>query len=307
MNFDKIKEKVAKTKAGSTGYTNKGDDGFWQLEGDKAGNGRAVIRFLPGRTDNDDPYVETHRHGFKNKVGKWYIENCPKTIGKECPACEANYALTGGYPNWEAVPKDIKDLYSVRKKKTHYIFNILVVEDPTNPDNEGKVFLFKANKSIFTKIADKILPSFDDEKPCNVFNPVDGANFKIKMRQVDGWANFDKSEFEEPSEIGNQKQIDAVMNKVADLSKFIAPSEFKSYEELEEKLNKIINMESAAPQRSSLDNGSDAPRKRREIVEDDDDIDPTKDIPEKKESVSRKPIDDDDDDIDFFKKMAAED
>lgn len=302
--FSKILGAVEKAKSG--GY--KDDDAnMWKLDGDKAGNGRAVIRFLPGKDDDADVFVKTFAHGFKNEAGKWFIENCPTTIGKECPVCEANGVLVGDM-EWKSVPEDIKKVVRNRKRKVSYIANILVVEDPTHPDNEGKVFLFKFGQSIFDKIALKIKPQFDDEKPLNPFDAEEGANFKLRMRRVDGYANFDTSEWEAASPIGNAKKIDEVIKQLHDLAPFIDAKQFKSYDELSTKLNTVLGGASnnaARRQQRSDDDDIDllkpAPKKTAS-----EDSDPTLDIPMSAPKSSAPAMDDDDDNIDFFKNLAKD-
>ncbi len=230
--------KLAKDMESNT-KTNFDDTRFFVLERDKSDIGFAVIRFLPAPPDHDLPYVKVYRHAFKNPdTGLWYIENCPTTIGKSCPACEANSEL------WNSGIKSKKDLASSRKRQLQYISNIYVVSDPKNPDNEGKVFLFKFGKKIFDKIAKSIDPDFEDETPVNPFDFWTGANFKLKARRFEGQINYDKSEFETPSALldGDDEKLEQLWKSEYSLNEFVEPGQFKSYEELKMRFNKVIGL-----------------------------------------------------------------
>ena len=303
--FSNILNAVQKAKSG--GYRDE-DSNVWKLEGDKAGNGRAVIRFLPGKDDDANVFTKLFSHGFKNESGKWFIENCPTTIGKECPVCEANSVLVGGM-EWKQVPESIKKVVRNRKRKVSYYTNILVIEDPANPDNEGKVFVFKFGQSIFDKIALKIKPQFDDEAPLNPFDVEEGADFKLRMRRVDDYANFDTSEFAPAAPIGNAKRIAEVISQLHDIDQYVDPKQFKPYEEMSTKLNTVLggasggNTRRAAPADDEGDEGDilNTGSQKQAASERDE----TQDIPMTTTKVSSPPLDDDDDDsIDFFKKLA---
>ena len=165
------------------------DDRYWRPELDKSSNGYAVIRFLPAPGDEELPFARLYTHGFQGKGG-WFIENCPTTIGGKCPLCEVNNDL------WNSGLESDKDIARQRKRRLSYISNILVVSDPSNPQNEGKVFLYKYGKKIFDKIQESMKPEFADETPVDPFDFWKGANFKLKVRKVAGYINYDKSEFE---------------------------------------------------------------------------------------------------------------
>ena len=177
-NLGKIAKELEKVTKGG-GENSYKDDRMWQPEVDKTGNGYAVIRFLPAPPNEDLPWVRIFTHGFQAKGG-WYIENCPTTIGQKCPVCEANNEL------WNSGNDDDKNIARDRKRKLSYSSNIYVVSDPSNPSAEGKVFLFKYGKSIFDLISAKMNPEFPDEQPINPFDFWTGANFKMKIRKVDG-------------------------------------------------------------------------------------------------------------------------
>jgi hypothetical protein len=206
------------------------DDRFWRPTLDSASNGYAVIRFLPAVEGEDIPWVKLYSHAFKGKGG-WFIHNCPTTLGEKCPVCEGNSEL------WNSGTESDKRIARDRKRKLTYISNILVVEDPAAPQNKGKVFLFKYGKKIFEKIQEQMNPEFQDESAVNPFDFWKGANFKLKIRKVDGYVNYDKSEFSAASELfdGDDAKLEALWKKQYALKEFINPKEFKSYSELKTK------------------------------------------------------------------------
>ena len=207
------------------------DDRFWRPTLDSASNGYAVIRFLPAVENEDIPWVKLYSHAFKGKSG-WFIHNCPTTLGEKCPVCEANGEL------WNSGTESDKRIARDRKRKLNYVSNILVVEDPAAPQNKGKVFLFKYGKKIFEKIQEQMNPEFEDENAVNPFDFWKGANFKLKIRKVEGYVNYDKSEFSAASELfdGDDAKLEALWKKQYALKEFVNPKEFKSYAELKVKL-----------------------------------------------------------------------
>ena len=207
------------------------DDRFWRPTLDSASNGYAVIRFLPAVESEDIPWVKLYSHAFKGKSG-WFIHNCPTTLGEKCPVCEANSEL------WNSGTESDKRIARDRKRKLNYVSNILVVEDPAAPQNKGKVFLFKYGKKIFEKIQEQMNPEFQDESAVNPFDFWKGANFKLKVRKVDGYVNYDKSEFSAATELfdGDDAKLEALWKKQYALKEFVNPKEFKSYPELKTKL-----------------------------------------------------------------------
>jgi len=272
------------TKGGS-----QSAEGFWKADTDKAGNGFAIIRFLPGKTDDDIPMVKIFNHGFKNAGGKWFIENCPTTLGQECPVCGANSEL------WNTGRESSKKIASERKRKTSYISNILVISDPKNPANEGKVFKFKYGVKVFEKIKYRMQPpaEFPDEVPMNVFDLKEGANFKMKIRKVDSFANFDLSEFESPTPVPDAENI---MSQLHDIHAEVDPSLFKSFDDLERKFKTFIGEPvAAAPRRPEPDKNDS-----------DDEIDDGGPPPSKAKTVTKEAPPSDDDDLDYFKKLANE-
>ena len=212
-----------------------GDDRIWKCERDKSGNGYAVIRFLPAAGDEDTPWVQLWSHGFKGPGG-WYIENSLTTMGKDDPVSKANTGL------WNSGIDSDKDTARARKRKLSYYSNILVLEDSVNKDNEGKVMLFRYGKKIFEKITGVMNPEFKDETPLNPFDFWEGADFKIKIRQVDGYVNYDKSEFAAPSPLlgGDDAKCEEVWKQQHLLQELISPDNFKSYQELEARFNTVV-------------------------------------------------------------------
>lgn len=236
--MDKLMAAVQKAKSGNSGFTDPDADKFWRLQGDKAGNGYAIIRFLPGKTDDSLPFVKIYSHGFKTQAGKWFIDECPTTLDLPCPVCDANGPLwnEGEGSAGRRLVSGV-DGKNGRKRKMQYISNVLVVNDPSNPENEGKVFMFKYGSKIFDKVVGALTPEFADEKAINPFDPESGANFKMKMRKTDGQTNYDKSELDKPEAIGDAKKIKAVLGQMHDIDSFIAPDKFKSYDALQKKLD----------------------------------------------------------------------
>ena len=217
------------------------DERIWKCERDKTGNGYAVIRFLPAPTGEDVPWVRLWTHGFKGPGG-WYIENSLTTPrsgypnGSEDPVSKSNTVL------WNSGIESDKNIARERKRKLSYYSNILVLEDSANAENEGKVFLFRYGKKIFEKIESVMNPEFKDEEPMNPFDFWSGANFKLKIRQVDGFANYDKSEFASPSPLydGDDAKLENVWKQQHSLQGVLASENFKSYQELEARFNTVI-------------------------------------------------------------------
>ena len=210
------------------------DERIWKLERDKSGNGYAVIRFLPAAPNEDVPWVRIWTHGFKGPGG-WYIENSLTTLGKDDPVSKANTAL------WNSGIDSDKNIARERRRKLNYYSNIYVVEDSMNPDNQGKVFLFRYGKKIFEKITGVMNPEFQDETPLNPFDFWEGANFKLKMRQVDGFPNYDKSEFTDKCPLdGDEKKMETIWSQQHSLNEIIEEKNFKNYAELEARFNTVI-------------------------------------------------------------------
>jgi hypothetical protein len=211
------------------------DDRFWRAEPDKMGNGFAVIRFLPAINGEDCPWVKVYSHAFQGPGG-WYIENSLTTLNQKDPVSELNSQL------WNTGSEEDKNIARIRKRKTTYISNILVIKDEANPQNEGKVFLFKYGTKIFDKIQEKMKPEFKDEDAIDPFNFWAGCNFKLKIRKIGGYTNYDKSEFDSPSALfnGDDNQIEKIWNQEIGLSEFVNPSNFKSYDELKKRMFDVL-------------------------------------------------------------------
>ena len=210
------------------------DDRFWKPEMDKSGNGFAVIRFLPAPEGEEIPWIRMFSHSFQGPGG-WYIENSLTTINKNDPVSEANRVL------WNSGSEADKETARRQKRKLSYYTNIYVVSDPKRPENEGKVFLYKFGKKIFDKVMEAMQPEFSDETPINPFDMWKGADFKLKIRKVDGFWNYDKSEFAEQSEfLTNDEEREKVYNLEHKLKPFHETSNFKTYDELKEKMERVL-------------------------------------------------------------------
>ena len=230
------------------------DDRIWKCERDKSGNGYAVIRFLPACQDEDVPWVQMWSHGFKGPGG-WYIENSLTTLGKDDPVSKANTAL------WNSGIESDKNIARDRKRKLSYYSNILVLEDSANAENEGKVFLFRYGKKIFEKITGVMNPEFKDETPMNPFDFWEGADFKIKIRQVDGYANYDKSEFSNQTKLfdGNDSKCETTWKQQYLLQELVSPDKFKSYQELEARFNTVIAHDAGGEFVGTIEESTDDP------------------------------------------------
>ena len=210
------------------------DERVWKPTVDKAGNGYAIIRFLPGK-DGAIPFVRYWDHGFKGPTGLWYIENSLTSIGQPDPVGELNSKL------WNSGHDEDKDTARKQKRRLHYVSNIYIVSDPGNPDNNGKVFLFQYGKKIFDKIMDVMQPTFADEKPMNPFDFWEGGNFKLKIRQVEGYRNYDKSEFSSPTVLNDDEaKLETIYNMMHPIGEWADPANYKSYDELKKKLDTIL-------------------------------------------------------------------
>ena len=240
----KLTKAIEVSQSGSSEAGSKDDTRFWQPSVDKSGNGMAVIRFLPApAVDGDDalPWVRTFNHGFQGPGG-WFIDNCLTTINDKCPVCEHNSTL------WNSGIEANKEIARKQKRKLTYIANILVLSDPSNPSNEGEIKLYKFGKKIFDKITEAMNPEFADETPVNPFDMWQGANFKLKIRNVEGYRNYDKSEFADKSALfdGEDSKLEALWKKEFSLKEFTEKSQFKSYDILKNRLDKVLGFEGVA-------------------------------------------------------------
>jgi hypothetical protein len=232
--FEKLTKEVEKISNPESG--SGADQRLWKPEMDKSGNGYAVIRFLPAPEGEDIPWAKVWSHAFQGPGG-WYIENSLTTLNKKDPVGEMNRQL------WNSGSDADKEIARKQKRKLSYYANIYVVEDPAHPENEGRVFLYKFGKKIFDKIMAAMQPEFKDETPINPFDFWEGADFKVKIRKVDGYWNYDKSEFSRPGTLGNldDDQLEAIWKKEYSLTEFTNENNFKTFEELEARLNAVLN------------------------------------------------------------------
>ena len=265
------------------------DERLWKPELDKSGTGQAVIRFLPAKDGEELPWIKLWKHAFQGPTGKWFIENSLTTLNQKDPVSEHNSEL------WNTGLESDKETARKQKRKLEYYSNIYVVSDPKHPENNGKVFLFRYGKKIFDKIMAAMQPEFEDETPINPFDFWEGANFKLKIRKVDGFWNYDKSEFDGVSALSDDDDaLDAIWQKQYPLADFHAPSNFKSYDELKRRLDDVLSGTITASAAAIVD---------EDVVE----------TPTFKEesapsfaSTPRPSEDDEDDTMSYFQKLANE-
>lgn len=272
------------------GSEREADTRFWSLTRDKAGNGAAVIRFLPApAVDGDDalPWVRYFDHGFKGPTGKWYIENSLTSIGQKDPVSEFNSQLwnaSSDENSWQR--KQARD----QKRRLHYIANILVVKDPANPANEGQVKLFKFGKKIFDKITEAMNPAYPDDPAMNPFDLWNGANFKLRTRTVAGFPNYDQSAFEASGAVSNDDaELEKLWKSEYSLKEFLDPKNYKSYDDLKRKLNEVLGDTDAAPKATAKTEAPsfEASKPRKSVA---DDV----------------PFETEDEDLNYFKGLADE-
>ena len=291
-NFDILTKQLEKSIEQPEKKKSYQDDRLWKPELDKSGNGYAVLRFLPAVEGEDMPWQRVWNHAFQGPGGQWYIENSLTTLNQKDPVSEENTRL------WNTGIEADKEIARKRKRKLQYYSNIFVVSDPKHPENEGKVFLFKFGKKIFDKITEAMNPAFEDEKAVNPFDFWEGANFKLKIRKVDGYWNYDKSEFDSSSPVkDNDEAIEELWNKQYPLKPFLAAENFKSYDELKSKLDKVL---SGVRNTGTAEDVMDPPTS------------PTVSAPVVNETADTSTSvaddeDDGDDTLDYFSKLAEED
>ena len=262
------------------------DERLWKPELDKSGTGQAVIRFLPAKDGEELPWIKLWKHAFQGPTGKWFIENSLTTLNQKDPVSEHNSEL------WNTGLESDKEIARKQKRKLEYYSNIYVVSDPKHPENNGKVFLFRYGKKIFDKIMAAMQPEFEDETPINPFDFWEGANFKLKIRKVDGFWNYDKSEFDSVKSLSDDDgELDKIWNKQYPLADFHAPSNFKSYDELKKRLDDVLSGTITASAAAMVDEDVvETPSFKEE---------PTPSIP----SAS---TEEDDDTMSYFQKLANE-
>jgi hypothetical protein len=285
-DLERLSQEINKLSDKPEGKKSYEDTRFWKPTVDKVGNGSATIRFLPAPASEDVPWVQIFSHSFQGPGG-WYIENSLTTINKKDPVSEHNTVL------WNSGVEANKEVARKQKRKLQYIANIYVVRDPGNPDNEGKVFLFKFGKKIFDKINEAMNPEFEDESPVNPFHLWEGANFKLKIRKVEGYTNYDKSEFESSAPLSqDDDDLEKIWKSEYALSEFLSETNFKSYDELKARLNKVLGIDGGDTVAVAKPNPPATPKaesKPKSTVE------------------SGKPwADDDEDDVSYFEKLAED-
>jgi len=289
-NLDKLAKAIEQLNSSDS---ESSSDKFWRPETDKAGNGMATIRFLPGASvDGDDalPWVKVFSHGFQGPGG-WLIDNCLTTKNQQCPVCEHNSTL------WNSGIEANKDIVRKQKRKLNYISNVYIVSDPKHPENEGKVVLFKYGKKIFDKITEAMNPQFEDEPKFNPFDLWKGANFKLKIRKVDGYPNYDKSEFESCSVLSDfdDGELEKIWKSEHSLNDLLADKEFKSYDELKNRLDRVLGLAGESRPKTTVEQIKESAPKSRPVAED---------APWQDKAT----ISEDDDDLDsYFSKLVEED
>ena len=262
--MSKLKQEANKLKdPDKKGYE---DDRYWKPERDKSGNGYAVVRFLPQREGEDMPWVRLWNHGFQGPGG-WYIENSLTTLNKQDPVNEYNTKL------WNNGTEDGKDQARKQKRRLSHISNIYVIKDPAHPENEGKVFLYRYGKKIFDKLNEAMNPEFEDEDSMNPFCLWSGADFKLKIRMLDGFVNYDKSEFDSPATLGefDDDKLEEVYNQVHSLTELIAEDQFKSYDELKTKMEKVLGLVEDTAVQFNVDEFT-APKSADPVITKSDDV-----------------------------------
>ena len=290
-NLEKLSKAIE--QLGSSEAGSDKPDNFWKPEVDKAGNGMATIRFLPAsEADGEDnlPWVKIFSHGFQGPGG-WLIDNCLTTKNGQCPVCEHNSAL------WNSGIEANKDVVRKQKRKLNYVANVYIVSDPKHPENEGKVKLFKFGKKIFDKVTEAMNPAFEDETAINPFDLWKGANFKLKIRKVDGFQNYDKSEFDSQSALfDDDEKMEKVWKAEYALQDLLGDKEFKSYDELKGRLDKVLGLNGEVIR----------PKTTVETIKEEVRAQPKQD----EEDTFREPQiheSSEDDDLSYFSKLAEED
>ena len=292
-SFEKLNQELTKL---NSNQSNSRDERLWTCATDKAGNGYAIIRFLPAPGGEDVPFVRLFTHGFKGPGG-WYIENSLTTIGQQDPIAELNTRL------WNSGVESDKETVRKQKRQLNYYSNIYVVKDPANPANEGKVFLFRYGKKIFDKITDLMNPQFEDEKPVDPFNLWTGANFKLKIRKFEGYPNYDKSEFDSSGPLlDDDDKLEAIWKTEYSLKELLDTKNFRTYDELKRRLDRALG----------LTTGNAPSNARQAYIVDEEDIPSFEPAPQARAAEARPApaaasVDDDDEDFEFFKKLAEDD
>ena len=287
-NFDFLQKELQK----STNANSSGDERLWKPALDASGNGYAVVRFLPAPENESLPWAKLYNHAFQGPGG-WLIDNCPTTKGEQCPVCAANNKL------WNSGVESDKEVARNRKRKLSYYSNIYVVKDTANPDNEGKVFLYKYGKKIHDKILAAMQPEFQDETPVNPFDLWEGANFKLKIRTIGGYWNYDASEFAAPSALSaDDDEMEQLWKQAYSLEAFTTADQFKAYDEIESRMNTVLGVSRPVQQAQYEEDEDPIPTTGGF---NDPDITPKAPAPTVSTSES-----DDDDALSYFQRLAEE-
>ena len=296
-SLDKLRAAMESASPSEGAKKSYSDDNFWKPELDKSGNGYAVVRFLPTPEGEEMPWVSYFDHGFQGPGG-WYIEKSLTTLGKQDPVSEYNSQL------WNTGIEANREIARKQKRRLHYVSNIYVVSDPKNPDNEGKVFSYRYGKKIFEMLKEAISPAFEDEAPINPFDlRGEGANFKIKIRKVDGYWNYDKSEFDTPTPLfDSEEKLNDIYSSLSSLNELIAPNQFKSYDELKEKLDRVLGLSGGVSNSTAESVAEDLDEVPWSGVNEATADEPVISSAETSETVSTT----EDDAMDYFKKLATE-
>jgi len=296
-SLDKLNKQLEQISSKS--YSDPNEGKFWKPTRDKAGNGFAIIRFLPAPGEEDMPFIRVWDHGFQGPTGLWYIENSLTTINQDDPVSEFNSKL------WNTGNESDKDQARKQKRRLKYVANVYIVKDSGNPDNDGKVFLYSFGKKIFDKLNDMMNPSFEDENPVNPFDLWEGANFRLKIRQFEGYPNYDKSEFDSPEPLfEDDGKLEELWKSEHSLNELVDAKNFKPYAELKAKLYRVLALSEDNYDRSGavdkaeddLDNDLDMSNLGKTASA------PT--MKEEKSSTESSLSDEDDEDLALFKQLA---
>ena len=275
------------------------DDRLWKLDVDKSGNGYAVIRFLPAPNGEDLPFVKLYSHAFQGPGG-WFIENSLTTLGQKDPVSELNSEL------WNNGTDAGKELARKQKRKLTYVSNIYVVKDPANPSNEGKVFLFKYGKKIFDKLTAAMQPEFEDEEAIDPFDFWQGANFKLKAKNVAGYRNYDSSEFAASSPLlDDDDAMEAIWKKQYSLAELVAADQFKSYDELKKRLDYVLGSK-GTPRYQDPDVADEEEYSRGPVKDLDEDLRTELNNLQPTRRAAAPVEDEDDDALSYFAKLAED-
>ncbi len=300
-------QKLAEMKKKEEESKSFGDSRFWRFTFDKATmKGSAIIRFLPDRPSDDAlPYVNYFSHWFNYHDGSQtlvYNQNCITSIGKQCPVCTKNRKYwKSPHPEDEKIARD-------RKRKSHFVSNILVIKDPANPDNEGKVFLwdFGPQLASYYKRAmfgpDKDDEDFDEEKDYSseLWYPQDffeGANFLVKStkKKNSKFLTYTISKWADPSPIFEgldedemEEKLDEIFKKVTPLDEWMEPDKFPSEDETRKKLACILGDDYEEPSTTDDDDDIEDPEMGGDEEVDEEKVEEKPKVEKKKKEKKKK-------------------